>query len=271
MLGDLTDLRLVVLEGNLVLSFKAMAFEGFDTEISLSALNYRTASFASPAPVLTGMAEACLTGIGAENAEAAEPAPPAEDDAGRLPDICSRHGLDGFTPGGEHSQVGSGRAWCHLTAAEAGADLVDQRRDLYSARCAGGVESTNSRVERSLRHARTKMKISGCFQTPAIAKRWAAVQTYIATSTTGPRRHPHSPPGPLRYGVQCVRLFDDIVGPNGYCGNRVPTERAAPHADTPRSTSTGCDRCSDRCCGAALRDRRRAVGCAGAARGGRSL
>lgn len=122
-LGDLTDLQLVVREGNLVLSFTAMAFDGFDTESSFSALNYRTASFASLALVLTGMAEAYLTGIGAENAEVAEPAPPAEDEASELPDICGRHGLDGFTLGDEHSQVGSDRAWCHLTAAAAGADL----------------------------------------------------------------------------------------------------------------------------------------------------
>ncbi|HLU27716.1 MAG TPA: hypothetical protein VKZ65_04685, partial [Glycomyces sp.] len=26
-----------------------------------------------------------------------------------------------------------------------------------------------------------------------------------------------------RHGVQRARLFDDIVGPNGHCGNRVPT------------------------------------------------
>lgn len=64
------------------------------------------------------------------------------------------------------------------------AKRLDEKRHqvlLFTTRYADGVEPTNNRAERSLRHTKTKMKISGCFQTLATAKRWAAIQTYIAT------------------------------------------------------------------------------------------
>lgn len=61
---------------------------------------------------------------------------------------------------------------------------LDQKRHqilLFTTRFSDGVEPTNNRAERSLRHAKTKMKISGCWQSLETAMRWATVQTYTAT------------------------------------------------------------------------------------------
>lgn len=61
---------------------------------------------------------------------------------------------------------------------------LDEKRGqvlLFTRHFADGVEPTNNRAERSLRHMKTKMKISGCWQSLRTAQRWATIHTYIAT------------------------------------------------------------------------------------------
>ncbi|MCH7231874.1 transposase [Glycomyces sp. L485] len=61
---------------------------------------------------------------------------------------------------------------------------LDEKRGqvlLFTRHFATGVEPTNNRAERSLRHTKTKMKISGCWQSLRTAQRWATIHTYIAT------------------------------------------------------------------------------------------
>lgn len=68
------------------------------------------------------------------------------------------------------------------------AKRLDEKRHqvlLFTRHFAAGVEPTNNRAERSLRHTKTKMKISGCWQSLRTAQRWATIQTYIATVRAG--------------------------------------------------------------------------------------